>query len=427
MVSFVTLKIDNITCRYERAEVLENVDFSISGGDFVGVLGPNGSGKTTLLKSISRTLKPHMGTILLNEKDIYALPGKEVARNLAMVPQESPINFDFTALEIVLMGRTPHLGRFESESVKDLAIARNAMELTNTWHLSERPITELSGGERQRVVIARALAQEPKVLLLDEPTTHLDINHQIEILNMIKKLNREKKVILIAVFHDLNLAAYYCDIVMLLHQRRVFSIGPPERVLTAENIKTVYGVDVLVKKHPITNSMYATLLPSTRSLGETSKGRGPFTVHIICGTGTGSQLMHTLLEKEYQVTAGVLNVTDTDYETHQYLGIPVVGEAPFSPISREAHEANLRLIDRADVVVLTDVPFGYGNLKNLEAAEFATKSKPTLLIERVPIEQRDFTHGKAKEIYTRLKSNGAIVLHSPEEVVQIVDKMARRA
>jgi len=368
-----------------------------------------------------------MGTVLLNEKDVYALPGKEVARNLAVVPQESPMGFGFTSLEVVLMGRTPHLGRFESESAKDLAIARKAMELTNTWHLSERPITELSGGERQRVIIARALAQEPKTLLLDEPVMHLDINHQIEILNLIKKLNREEKMIVIAIFHDLNLATLYCDTVMLLHQRRVFSIGPPERVLTAENIKTVYGADVLVKRHPITNSMYVTLLPSTRPPGESSKGRGPFTVHIICGTGTGSQLMHTLLEKGYQVTAGVLNAVDTDYETHQYLGIPIVGEAPFSPISREAHEANLRLIGRADVVVLTDVPFGYGNLKNLEAAEFALKGRPTLLIEGMPIEQRDFAHGKAKEIYTRLKSNGAIVLHSPEEVVQVVDEMARRA
>jgi len=431
-MSFITLKINNIACRYESTEILENIEFSASGGDFVGVLGPNGSGKTTLLRSISRTLRPHMGAVLLNEKNIYALPSKEVARNLAVMPQDSPISFDFTALEIVLMGRTPHLGRFEIESAKDLTIAKRAMELTNTWHLSERPITELSGGERQRIILARALAQEPKVLLLDEPTTHLDINHQIEILSLIKRLNKEEKTIVIAVFHDLNLAALYCDFLILLHHRKIFSLGSPEKVLTAENIKKVYNAEVLVKRHPTTNSIYVTLFPrrnyvspSTLFLKGASKGRSPFVIHIICGAGTGSQLMHLLLEKGYQVTAGVLNAIDTDHETHQHLGISIVSEAPFSPISCEMHEANLGLIDQADVVVLTNVPFGYGNLKNLEAAEFALENKPVLLIEGAPIEQRDFTQGEAKKIYTRLKSNGAIVLHSPEEVLPIIEKMAR--
>ncbi|MBU2617904.1 MAG: ABC transporter ATP-binding protein, partial [Euryarchaeota archaeon] len=400
----VTLKIDNIACRYESTPVLEDIELSASGGDFIGVIGPNASGKSTLLRSISRVLRPHMGTVLLNEKDVYALPSKEVARNLAVVPQNSPISFAFTALEIVLMGRTPHLGRFEIESAKDLAIAKRAMELTNTWHLYERPITELSGGERQRVILARALAQEAKVLLLDEPTTHLDINHQIEILNLIKRLNKEEKMIVIAVFHDLNLAALYCDLLVLIHRRKIFSLGSPKKVLTAENIKRVYGAEVLVKRHPVTNSIYVTLLPrrnyvspSTLFLKGVSRGGvAPFVVHIICGAGTGSQLMHTLLERGYQVTAGVLNVIDTDHETHQHLDIPIVSEAPFSPISCETHKANLGLIDQADVVVLTNVPFGYGNLKNLEAAEFALENKPVLLIEETPIEQRDFTQGEAK-------------------------------
>lgn len=428
-MSFVTLKIDNIACRYESTEILEKIDFSINGGNFIGVLGPNGSGKTTLLRSISRVLKPHTGTVFLNENDIYALSSKEVARNLAVVPQDSPISFDFTALEIVLMGRAPHLGRFEVESAKDLAIAKNAMELTNTWHLSERPITELSGGEKQRVIIARAIAQEPKVLLLDEPTTHLDINHQIEILNLIKRLSKEEKIVVIAVFHDLNLAALYCDLLVLLHQKRIFSLGSPEKVLTAENIKRVYGAEVLVKRHPATNSIYVTLLPSfTSNLfpeGVSKGNEAPFVTHIICGAGTGSQLMHALLEKGYQTTAGVLNVIDTDHEMLQHLGIPTVSEAPFSPISCETHKANLGLIDQADAVVLTNIPFGYGNLKNLEAAELALENKPVLLIEETPIEQRDFTQGEAKKIYTRLKNNGAIILHDANEVLSIIEKMAR--
>ncbi len=427
----INLRINNIACRYESIPVLEDIELSASGGDFIGIIGPNASGKSTLIRSISRTLRPYMGTVLLDGKDVYATPSKEVAKKLAVVPQESMITFAFTALEIVLMGRTPHLGRFDSESDNDVAVARKAMELTNTWHLSERPINELSGGEKQRVIIARALAQEPKVLLLDEPTDHLDIGHQTEILNLIKRLSKEENIIVIAVFHNLNLATIYCDRLMLIHQRKIFSFGSPEKVLTTKNIKKVYGVEVLVKRQPITNSIYVTLLPgrdyapSSDSLSEgTSKSLKPFLVHIICGAGTGSQLTHLLLEKGYKVTAGVLNAIDIDYEMN-YLGVPIVSEAPFSPISYQAYQANLDLIDKADVVVLTDIPFGYGNLKNLEAAEVALENKPVLIIEKESIEKRDFTKGKAKKIYNRLKNKGAVVLNDTKEALKIIEEMAR--
>ncbi|GAH97073.1 unnamed protein product, partial [marine sediment metagenome] len=166
----VTLRINNIACRYDAANVLENIDFSAKGGDFIGVVGPNASGKSTLLKSISKVLKPYTGVVLLNERDVHTLKSAEIAKNLAVVPQESVISFAFTALEVVLMGRTPHLNRFEMESTQDLIIAQKSMELTNTWYLAERPIDTLSGGEKQRIIIARALTQEPRVLLLDEPT-----------------------------------------------------------------------------------------------------------------------------------------------------------------------------------------------------------------------------------------------------------------
>lgn len=180
----VTLKIENIECRYYNTKVLEDVTFEASGGDFVGLIGPNGSGKTTLLRSISRILKPHVGTILLDGRDVYSIKIKEVAKKMAVVHQEQT-SFPFTALEIVLMGRTPHLKWLEKEEEKDYTIAENAMKGTNTWHLADRPFTELSGGEKQRVIIAQAFAQEPKVLLLDEPTVHLDINNQMEILYLI--------------------------------------------------------------------------------------------------------------------------------------------------------------------------------------------------------------------------------------------------
>src|SRR3989304_1290639 len=219
----VLLNVDGIECRYGSVKVLEDVSLSVKEGDFVGILGPNGSGKTTLLKSISRTLKPHRGAILLNKADIYSLKSVEVAKQLAVVPQDSNIGFSFAALDVVLMGRNPHMTRFQLESTKDIAVAKRVMTLTNTWHLAERPINELSGGEKQRVIIARALAQEPKILLLDEPMTHLDIINQLEIMDLVKDLCSKQGLMVLAVFHDLNLAARYCTSAIMLKKGKIFT------------------------------------------------------------------------------------------------------------------------------------------------------------------------------------------------------------
>jgi len=413
----VTLTIDGIDCYYGSVKVLENVRFSVKERDFIGVLGPNGSGKTTLLRSISRILKPHSGVIFLNDIDIYTLKSVEVAKQMAVVPQDTAIAFNFTALDIVLMGRNPHLNRFQMESEKDIAIARKIMELTNTWHLAERPINELSGGERQRVIIARALAQEPKVLLLDEPTVHLDINNQLEIMDLLKELCVKKGLMVLAVFHDFNLAARYCDSAILLKSGKIVSAGNLDVVLTSENIKSVFQVDALVKRHPITNSLY--IIPISMPKPPLSRN---LSVHLICGAGTGTTLMKILMDEGYNVTAGVLNLLDTDYETAQLLKIPVTSEAPFSPITEEAHRANLEMISKASAVVLTAVPFGYGNLRNLEAARGALeRGTPTFVIEEVPIEQRDFTKGKAKKHLMELKNKGAIFVRNQNELLSLID------
>jgi iron complex transport system ATP-binding protein len=413
----VILTVDGIDCYYGSVKVLENVRFSAKERDFIGIIGPNGSGKTTLLRSISRTLKPHRGVIFLNDVDIYALKSVEVAKQMAVVPQDTVIAFNFTALDIVLMGRNPHLTRFQMESEKDIAIARKAMGLTNTWHLAERPVNELSGGERQRVIIARALAQEPKVLLLDEPTVHLDINNQLEIMDLLKELCIKKGVIVLAVFHDFNLAARYCDSAILLKNGKIVSAGNLDAVLTSENIKSVFQVDAMVKRHPVTNSLY--IIPISIPKPPLSRN---IAVHLICGAGTGTTLMKILVDEGYSVTAGILNVLDTDYETAQLLKIPFTSEAPFSPITEETHRANLEMISKASAVVLTAVPFGYGNLRNLEAAKEALeRGIPTFVIEEVPIEQRDFTKGKAKKHLMELKSKGAIFVRNQNELLSLLD------
>ncbi|MGD0070281.1 MAG: ABC transporter ATP-binding protein [Candidatus Bathyarchaeia archaeon] len=413
----VLLNVDGVECRYGSVKVLEGVTLSVKEGDFVGILGPNGSGKTTLFKSISRTLKPHKGTILLNNTDVYTLKSIEVAQHMAIVPQESSIGFSFNALDIVLMGRNPHMGRFQMETAKDVEIARKAMNLTNTWYLAKRPINELSGGEKQRVVIARALAQEPEILLLDEPLTHLDIVNQLEIMDLVKGLCVKEGLIALAVIHDLNLAARYCNYALLLKNGEVFAAGSLDQVLTSKNIKSVFHVDAIVKKNAVTNSLY--VIPLSPPKSSPPKNRS---IHLICGAGTGTALMKIFLEEGYSVTTGVLNVLDTDFETAEFLNIPVASEAPFSPITEKTQKANLAMISKASTVVVTSVPFGHGNLQNLEAAKEALKKGiPLYVIDEVPIESRDFTQGQATALLGSLKSMGAVFVKNQDELLHMLN------
>jgi iron complex transport system ATP-binding protein len=414
----VLLSVDGVECRYGSVKILEDVSITLNDGDFVGILGPNGSGKTTLLKSISRTLKPHKGTILLDKTDIYSIKSVDFAKQLAVVPQESTIGFSFTAFDIALMGRNPHMSRFQMETEKDISIVRKAMNLTNTWHLAQRPINELSGGEKQRVIIARALAQEPKVLLLDEPLTHLDMINQLEIMDLVKDLCTREGLIVMAVIHDLNLAARYCNKALLLNKGRVFSGGSLDTVLTSENIKSVFKVDAIVKKSFVTNSLYIIPLSPQRPLTIRNCA-----IHIICGAGTGTVTIKALVGEGYNVTAGVLNVLDTDYETAELLKIPTVTEAPFSPITEQTKKANLDMISKAAIVVMTSVPFGYGNLQNIEAAIEAVKHGiRTYVVDEVPIESRDFTGGKATAMLSELRKKGAIFVKHPSELPTLVNR-----
>jgi iron complex transport system ATP-binding protein len=266
------VQVKDIDCYYGRTRILQQINLRLGKGEFVGLIGPNGSGKTTLLRSIGRTLKPRGGSIYIAGQDIYRLSRRKIAQKVATVPQESPITFAFTVFEIVLMGRTPHLKRFQIENYRDLEIVRKAMKDAKVEHLSQRLVTELSGGEKQKVIIAQALAQQPELLLLDEPTTHLDIYHQIEILDLIKSLS-QKGLAVIAVFHDLNLAAQYCDYLVLLSKGRIVVLGTPSEVLTHENIKRVFGVDVVVDTHHITGNLIVSPV-SMRDCHARQKARG---------------------------------------------------------------------------------------------------------------------------------------------------------
>jgi iron complex transport system ATP-binding protein len=418
------LRIENIEFAYESVKVLDGITFNVNSGEFIGVMGPNGSGKTTLLRCINNILTPQVGTVLIDGKMVNELSRRAIAKRIGVVPQSSNIEFAYTIHELVLMGRTAHIDRFHSETKRDFELVNIAMKLTNISHLAERTFEELSGGEQQRVIIARALAQEPRVLLLDEPTLHLDISCQFEIMDLVKKLATEKNIIVIAVFHDLNLASQYSDRLLLLDKGKIVSIGTPQTVLTPENIRKTYNINAIVRTHPLTGTPYVTPYHIVSKRAKSAKDRR-LKVHIICGGGSGAVLMKLLLQRGYELSAGVLSTIDTDYELTRELGVSVVGELPFSEISQHAHHENIELIRAADAVMVTDFPVGMGNIKNLDAIISALEAnKPVIIIHTSRIQSKDFTSdGKLKTYFDKFKANGAVFVKNCEQGLQQIDNL----
>lgn len=253
-------KVRNLTCGYDGKFLLREVGFEVGDGELIGIIGPNGSGKTTLLRAITRVLKPKKGEILLRGKNIWDMGFGELARKIAVVSQSSDADF-MSVGEFVLLGRIPHYKRFQFlETKEDEEIARKYMDMTDTLRFANQPVGEISGGERQLAVIARALTQEPEILLLDEPTAHLDITHQVAILDLIRKLNRESGLTVIMVLHDLNLAGEYCSRLILMNEGRIHKIGKPAEVLTYQIIEEVYKTVVVVEENPISHKPYVLLV-----------------------------------------------------------------------------------------------------------------------------------------------------------------------
>lgn len=258
------LELEKVTTGYDKKPILNDISFTVDKGDFLGVIGPNGSGKTTLLRVISKILSPWKGRVTLEGKGLDEIKYRELAKRMAVVPQRMQETFfSYSVKDFILLGRTPYLRRFQLlESKHDLRVVREVMEETDTLGLEERNLEDLSGGERQRTIIAQALAQEPEILLLDEPTSHLDIGHQVEILDLVRKLNRERKMTVIMVLHDLNLASEYCDQLILLNEGSMFKKGTPQEILTYEIIEKVYNTLVIVYSNPLSGKPHVLLVPA---------------------------------------------------------------------------------------------------------------------------------------------------------------------
>ncbi|MFA5858591.1 MAG: ABC transporter ATP-binding protein [Elusimicrobiota bacterium] len=255
------LKFASVTTGYDGTKVIDGVSFTIPEGSITGIIGPNGAGKTTVVRLATKILSPWSGDVYLNDKNLRSIPVAVLAKTVAVLPQVFSVPFGYTVYDFVLMGRYPWLSRLEAAGERDRVIVEQSLQFADVHNLREREVNTLSGGERQRVLLAQALAQKPQVLLLDEPTTFLDISHQVEILDKVKLLNSEKKVTILMVIHDLNLASEYCDSIVLLNKGKVEIIGTPAEVLKYEIIEHVYNTVVVVRENPLSKKPVVFTVP----------------------------------------------------------------------------------------------------------------------------------------------------------------------
>jgi iron complex transport system ATP-binding protein len=416
------LALRGVTAGYAGRPVLRDVSLSARPGEMTGLIGPNGSGKTTLIRVAARGLAPRGGSVGLQGLDPYALPAREAAKLVAVVPQEVAPVFSYTALELVLMGRSPYQSLWGRSGANDWAQARWAMRAASVHHLADRPYEELSAGERQRVILAQALAQDASVLLLDEPTTHLDVRHVVETLTVVLGLARHQGRTVMAVLHDLNLASAYCDRIHVMHSGRIVASGDPGSVLTPTLLREVFGVEAEVSMSGPSGRPSVLVGPSVVITGRGEAGL----VHVIGGAGRGASAVRSLAELGFEVSIGVLHSGDTDEAVAERLNLVRVVVPPFSAIDEGSARDCWEMIRAASLLVVCDAPFGPGNIENLRLADRAlAQGLPTILLEGVPIEERDFTGGRATELWNRLRRRARMAT-SDEDLRRLVREKSSR-
>jgi iron complex transport system ATP-binding protein len=424
---------------YHRALALDAVSFRIAPGETVGLLGPNGAGKSTILKLAAGTLRPNAGRVCLLGNEASQLPRREAARRVAVVPQEFTVQFPYTVRQIVEMGRTPRLNLLGTLDADDHTAVDAALATVNIMHLADRVFNELSGGERQRVLLALALAQEGQVLLLDEPTAHLDIRWQIETLELLRRLNAERGLTILAALHDLNLAARYFSRLILLN-KRVVADGPPSRALEQELLGAVYGAAVTVGV--LGGEEHLSVLPpghtwkgaSTSVNGATPRPR----VHVLAGGGTGALALRALADAGIPFSSGPLNVGDSDYALAERLAVSCIVEPPYAPISDAGLAAAREAMRAESAVLICPIPLGSGNVALLEMARDAAQSgaraillEPEMgdasdreaLLARVAA--RDYSR-RGPDLYRALLEAGADIATSPSQALDLLTGAGRR-
>ncbi|HJT56943.1 MAG TPA: ABC transporter ATP-binding protein [Ktedonobacteraceae bacterium] len=430
------LQVNGISFGYNSQPLLYDIHTRIDAGEMVGLLGPNGSGKTTLLRLISGVLRPQQGKILLEGRDLQAWGRRGIAQRIAVVPQELHVPFAFTVEEMVSMGRTPFINLLGTRNKQDISIVQEAMQSTEITPLAGRIFNELSGGERQRVIMAMALAQQPALLLLDEPTSHLDIKYQIEILELVQRLNHRLGVTVIAAMHDLNLAARYFPR-LLLFQRGIVADAGPAEVLEPHLLRRVYGIDVQVGI--LRGAEHLSVLPpGEATLGIEHEQPIQPKIHLMAGGGSGELLMRGLADAHIPFIAGALNIGDSDYALALRLASEVISEQPYAPVSTAALEQVRASLRQGSLLIVCSMPIGPGNLSLLQEAAAAAKRGLSVLLfapdtsdvpdealnpedrllQRTGIVSRDYTDGEGAKLIREMLEAGAMVVGALGEAIE---------
>ena len=417
-----SINAENLHAGYGTQDIIKSVSCTFAPGSFTGIIGPNGSGKTTLVRAFSRVIAAS-GILELNGKEIREYTPAELGMALGFVPQDEGRPFSYTVMQVVLMARYARTSRFAALAPDDFARCHRALEETGVAHLADRSIRTMSGGEWQRVLIARALAQDTKVLLLDEPTSHLDLTHQSDILSLMRNLAGSGSTI-IGVFHDLNLAALYCDRLIMIRNGQVVADDTPTQVLMPEKIREVYGADVVTSIHPATGRIFLMPLATTNGRIILDKTQN---ILVISGGGSGTDLLHFLSRKGYTLTAGILATTDTDYLTAKALDIPCIAVLPFSQIPAHSLEKLRVLLSRADRIILSAHPVGTENLLVLLALREADPARIIIhLTEGGDFSSYDFARGAAVAAFSDLCAAGAQCTGSFNGILGLLDTTPRK-
>ncbi|HEU5370242.1 MAG TPA: ABC transporter ATP-binding protein [Ktedonobacterales bacterium] len=441
------LQLESVTFGYGSQPLFAEVNLAIAAGEMVALLGPNGTGKTTLLMLATGALRPQGGRVLLNGRDLRSLPRRQVAHQIAVVPQEFTTPFAFTVRELVGLGRTPYLSFLGTEKAADRQAIEEAMRATGAAALAGRIFNELSGGEKQRVVLAMALAQQPNLLLLDEPTTHLDLKYQLGVLELARRLNRERGLTILATMHDLNLTARYFQR-LILFQRGIVADGPPVEVLQSRLLSRVYEVPVEVGI--LRGAAHLSILPPTPA-SDAQPPTAPDeqeqprpSIHLIGGGGSAAILMRGLADANIPFSIGALNIGDSDHALALRLAAKVISEQPYTPIAPETAARVRATLKRARAQILCPAPIGPGNLVllrlALEAAQdglltillepaSATISESDSTLEQSPIlaavASRDYTNGESVALYEALLTLGAQIAENVAEALDLLNATLR--
>jgi len=386
--------VENLSVRLGHKVILKDINLTVRPGEFIGIIGPNGAGKTTLLRSLRGLCPVISGSVTVNGQPVTGMTDKQLARIMAYMQQDVNISFGFTALEVVLAGRYPYLEWWQNESDEDYALARQYMKFTGVEKLADKSVQRVSGGERQRILLAKVLAQETPLILLDEPTASLDLVYQEEIFRHCQTLCKQGKAALL-VAHDIKLAAKFCSRLILIADTRIVADGEPAQVITVDNLQKSYGLHSAVFTNPVTGHLDIHTYDCSAEIA------GQQTVHVIGGGASAGSIIRNLYEKAYTLSGGVFHYGDADADIAQAFAVDYLAGPAFCAISETLGQQNRAKIDAADWTVLCNLCYSRQNLDNLQAAFTARK---LIIIEDTPIEERDFTGGEAAALYKQLVS-----------------------